>query len=137
MKLRREIRAYIEAELRDYHSTLNAIVEDRNELLLKSPVFDSNGGKSYSVGDPTQAKVVTLMTNKRIRQMEKTCYAIKAVILALPEEKHDLIKLKYWTRPQPLTDIGIAMKLNISRRTYYNWIDGIVLAIAVEMGLAE
>lgn len=137
MAIRREIKAYIEAELRDYNDTLRAISEDRNELLLSSPAYENTGGTSYDVGDPTQARAVKLMTNKRIRRMEQTCKAIEAVLNALPEEKYRLVELKYWTKPQTLTDEGIAREINIDRRTLYRWADGIILSVGIEMGLVN
>jgi hypothetical protein len=47
MAIRREIKAYIEAELRDYNDTLRAIGDDRDELLQQSPAYDNTGGSSY------------------------------------------------------------------------------------------
>ncbi len=135
MAIRREIKAYIEAELKDYNDTLRAIGEDRHELLLASASQDKIGGTSYTIGNPTQARAIQLMTNKRIRRMESTCKAIETVINALPEEKYRLVELKYWTKPQTLTDVGISRALNISQRTYYNWKDEIIITIGIEMGL--
>lgn len=137
MAIKREIKAYIEAELRDYHDTIKAIEEDREELILSSPVRDNVGGKSYDIGDPTQAKAIKLLTNKRIRRMEQTVEAINRVLAELPEEKYRLVELKYWTRPQTLTDVGIARELCCDRRTIYKWIDGIVMAIGIELGLLD
>jgi hypothetical protein len=36
-----------------------------------------------------------------------------------------------------LTDDGIAEKLNIDRATLYRWSDGIMLALAIELGMAD
>jgi RinA family phage transcriptional activator len=135
MAIRREIKAYIEAELRDYNDTLRAIGEDRNELLHESPAHDSIGGSSYDIGNPTQARVIKIMTNKRIRRMEQTCLAIEKVLNRLPEDKYKLIELRYWTKPQTLTDEGIAREIGIDRATLYRWADGIIKAIGIEMGL--
>ena len=137
MKIRREIKAYIECELRDYDDTLREIGEERNELILMSPIHDNNGGKSYDIGNPTEHKAFKLLTNKRIRRMEQTCKAIATVIDALPEEKLKLVELKYWVRPQTRTDEGIAQELCCDRRTLYRWIDGIILSLAKELGLAD
>lgn len=137
MAIRKEIKAYIEAELRDYNDTLRNIAIDKQELLLETASFDNIGGTNYNIGNPTQAKAMKLLTNKRIRRMEETCKAINNVISALPEEKYRLIELKYWTRPQTLTDEGIARELCCDRRTIYKWIDGIVIALGVEMGLID
>lgn len=135
MALRRDIRAYVETELKDYRDTIKAIEEDRNLIILSSPVHDNNGGKGYDVANPTLHKTIQLMTNKRLRRMEQTVEAIERVLESLPEEKYRLIELKYWTKPQRLTDIGIAMELGCSRRTLYNWIDEIITTIAKEIGL--
>jgi RinA family phage transcriptional activator len=135
MAIRREIKAYIEAELRDYNDTLRAIGEDKNELLLASPVHDNNGGTSYDLSNPTQDKALQLVTNKRIRRMEQTCRAIENVVNRLPEDKYRLVELRYWTKPQTLTDEGIAREIGIDRATLYRWADGIIKAIGIEMGL--
>lgn len=137
MAIRREIKAYIEAEIRDYNDTLRAICEDKNEILLSSPGFDNIGGTSYDIGNPTQDKAIKLMTNKRIRRMEQTCEAIGRVVDALPEEKFRLVELKYWARPQLHTDEGIAQQIGCDRRTLYRWVDGIVLAVGIELGLLD
>ncbi len=136
MKIRRDIKCYIEAELRDYHETIKSIQEDRNELIYATPIFDNNGGgRSNMTSDPTLKKTISLMTNKRIRRMEQTVSAISSVVDALPEEKYKLIKLKYWTNPQPLTDTGIAMGMHMGKTAFYNWVNDILFAIGVEMGL--
>jgi RinA family phage transcriptional activator len=133
--MRREIKAYIEAELKDYNDTLRQIGEDKNELILSSHCPDDSGIRGTDISNPTHNKAVQLMTNKRIRRMEDTCRAIQRVVEALPEDKYKLVELKYWTRPQTRTDQGIAMAINCSIMTYYRWKDGILLALAKEMGL--
>lgn len=137
MRLKRELKAYIEAELKDYHQTKADLLEAKDNLILQSPVADDSGIRGTDTSRPTEAKVMQLITNKRIKRAEQTIRAIETVISALPEEKFRLIELKYWTRPQPLTDIGMAMQLNCSRATLYNWTDGILLALAKEMGLID
>ncbi|QDR81368.1 hypothetical protein [Sporomusa termitida] len=137
MRLKRELKAYIEAELKDYHQTKADLLETKDNLILQSPVADESGIRGTDTSRPTEAKVMQLITNKRIKRAEQTIRAIETVISALPEEKFRLIELKYWTRPQPLTDIGMAMQLNCSRATLYNWTDGILLALAKEMGLID
>ena len=135
--IRREIKAYIEAELRDYNDTLRQISEDRNDILLATPVHDNNRGHSYDISNPSHERAIKLITNKRIKRMEQTCRAIEAVVGSLPEDRFKLVDLKYWTKPQTLTDTGIAIKLNISQRTYYNWKDAVIMALALELGLVN
>jgi RinA family phage transcriptional activator len=135
--MRREIKAYIEAELRDYNDTLRQIGEDKNELILSNHCPDNSGIRGTDISNPTHNKAVQLMTNKRIRRMEDTCRAISNVLDGLQGEKYRLVELKYWTKPQILTDEGIARELSCDRRTLYRWIDGILLALAKEMGLVD
>lgn len=137
MRLRRDLKLYIEAELRDFDDTLRSIGEERNELIMSSPVHDNNGGKSYDIGNPTESKAFKIMTNKRIKRMEDTVRAISRVIDNLPEDKLRLVELKYWTTPQTRTDEGIAQEICCDRRTLYRWVDGIILAIAKEFGLVD
>lgn len=137
MAIKREIKAYIEAELRDYNDTLRSIAIDRQELLLESPAPDDIGGTNYNIGNPTQARAMALLTNKRIRRMEETCKAIRNVVDALPEDKYRMVELRYWTRPQMLTDEGIAQEIGCDRRTLYRWADGIIVALGIEMGLLD
>lgn len=135
MRIRRELKAYIEAELRDYNDTIRSIGEEKNDLILATAVHDNNGGTSYDIGNPTESKVMQLITNKRIRHMEETCRAIGNVVDGLNEEKYKLIELRYWKKPKMLTDAGIAQQINIDRATLYRWVDEILIMLGVEMGL--
>ncbi len=137
MAIKKEIKAYIETEIRDYDDTLRAIGEERNDLILSSPTHENIGGTSYDISNPTLDKAIKLRTNKRIRRMEQTCEAIAKVIDALPDEKLRLVELKYWAKPQTLTDAGIYMQLNIEKTCYYEWINQIVGAVGVEMGIVD
>ncbi len=67
--------------------------------------------------------------------MTSTINCISAVLDGLSPEKLKLVELTYWTKPQTLTPIGIAMKLKCGRRTYYRWRDEVCEEIARAMGL--
>lgn len=135
MRLRREIKAYIEAELRDYHQTKADLIEAKDDFIHQAPIADLSGVRGTDTSRPTESKVLQIITNKRIKRAEQIIQAIEIIVSALPEEKYRLIELKYWAKPQTLTDAGIAMELNCDRRTLYKWKDGILLAIGKEMGL--
>ena len=51
--IRREIKAYIEAELRDYSDTLRQIGEDREELLHEGHCPDSSGIRGTGISNLT------------------------------------------------------------------------------------
>lgn len=136
--MRKEIKAYIEAELRNYHQSKKDLEEIKNDIREEGNVVgDSMGIRGSGTSNIVENKAIRLVTNKRIKKLEETIRAIDIVIGELDEDKYRLVELKYWTRPNPLSDEGMCQKLNISRRTFYRWIDGIVLSLAIELGLAE
>ena len=135
--MKKELRAYIEAELRGYHRTKAELEEIRDNLLNSSPEPADGMPKGTETSDPTFRQAVKLMTNRRIKYMEGLIYGIGMVLDELPQEKYRLVELKYWQRPRQLTDAGIAMELNIDRRTVYKWNEAIYLAIGIELGLID
>lgn len=136
--MRKEIKAYIEAELRNYDQSKKDLEEIKNDIREEGKsISDSMGIRGSGTSNIVESKTIRLITNKRIKKLEETIRAIDVVIGELDEEKYRLIELKYWTRPNPLSDEGMCQKLNISRRTFYRWIDAIVLNIAIEMGLVD
>ena len=135
--MKKELRAYIECELRDYHKTLSDIANLRDNLLNESPSPPDGmprGGGTTS--DPTFKRAARLIT---CRQLEYMCRAVEAIAAALdrlPPEKVRLVELKYWVSPQTLTDYGIAHELPCSVQTFYNWRNEICNLIAKELGMA-
>ncbi|MBP2643948.1 MAG: phage transcriptional regulator, RinA family [Firmicutes bacterium] len=121
-KLRRALRNYIEAELADYHQTKRDILEVREDIIEQS--LESN--------NPTYTKASKLLTCKRLKRMEQVVQAIDKVMERLPPEKQKLVELRYWSNY--LTIEGIAIKIQCDRRTVYRWLEGILIAIAVELG---
>lgn len=136
--MRKEIKAYIEAELRNYNQSKKDLEEIKNDIVEEGKHVDDNVGiRGSGRSNVVESKTIRLITNKRIKKLEETIRAIDVVLGELEEEKYRLVEMKYWTRPNPLSDEGMCQKLCISRRTFYRWIDGIILAIAIEMGLVE
>jgi len=135
-KLRRGTFQHVESELYAYHDTKKEIVRLKNEILHASPNYDENvgGGRSNLPGDPTGRTAVLLVTHRRIEQLERIVEAIESVVERLPEHKKQLVRLRYWDKPRMLTWDGIAMRLDVSRRTAMNWRDEIVYSIAEKLG---
>lgn len=136
--MRREIKAYIEAELREYYQTrqdLEDAKEDiRNEGYAVS-IDDVGGSYGNKINRPTEKKTLKILTNKRIKRMEQVVRAVEIVINELDEPKMRLVELKYWQRPRRLTDAGIAQEIGCDKSTVWRWANGILLAIAIELGL--
>lgn len=142
--MKREIRKFIESELRDYENTKREWETLQDELTYSK---NATGHEDYMerlgleaperCNGQTESKALKILTNKRLAQLERTIRAFERVITNLPEEKFKLVVLRYWTVPQTLTDDGIALELNCDKRTLYRWLDGILLALAKEMGLID
>jgi RinA family phage transcriptional activator len=135
--LKKELRAYIEAELRGYHRTKAELEEIRDNLLNSSPGPTDGMPRGTDTSNPTFKQAVRLMTNRRIKYMEGLIYGIGVVLDELPQDKLRLVELKYWTRPQTRTDQGIAQEIGCDRTTLWRWCEGICLAIAIELGLVD
>ena len=135
--MKRQIKVYIEAELRDYHQTKKEYEEMRDNLLNASQRPLDGMPRGTATGDSTYQRAERLMTNRRLKYMEVLLKGISMVLSEMPDEKLRLIDLKYWQRPRQLTDAGIARKLNIDRRTVYKWTDAICWAVGAELGLLD
>lgn len=133
--MKREIKAYIEAELRDYHRTKQELDEFRQDIIEATPVAPERG--SNLPGNQTAAKGLRLLTNRRIKYMEMVLGAIEDTLAELDETDIELVKLKYWQRPRQLTDAGIAMKLAMAKVTVYRRSNKICASIGKELGLLD
>lgn len=135
--MKKELRAYIEAELRDYHQTMQELCELRDDTLNESPAPPDGMPRGTETSDPTFNRTIKLINCRRINYMYRVTYGIGRVLQALPPEKTKLVQLKYWTKPQELTDVGIAIKLQCGQNTYYRWRNEICRSIAKELGLMQ
>lgn len=135
LKLRKGIFKHVEVELSAYHETRKEMIRLRNEILYTRPSDENvGGGRSSLPGDPTGRAVTAVLSNKRLQHLESIVDAIEGVYNRLPPEKQRLINVVYWTKPQMLSWDGIAQKLNVSRKTAFNWRDEVVYAIGDQLG---
>ncbi len=138
MRLRKDIKDHVEAELRYFEQSKRDLGELREEIIDGTPARDDGGGGGqHFTGRPTESKAIRLATNRRLKQLETTIRAIETVVEELPREKVQLVELKYWQRPRLLTDAGIGQEIGCSDKTVRRWTDSIIQAIAVEMGLID
>jgi len=134
-KLKRGTFKHIESELYSYWETVKEIKRIRREIIEATPNLDNFGGSRGNLpGDPTGRTVTTLLMHRRLEQLERIVGAIRAVYDELPEEKQELIRLRYWTKPQTRTWAGIAQTLHISERQARRWRDEIVFMVAERLG---
>ncbi|MEV2908588.1 hypothetical protein ABNF65_07980 [Paenibacillus larvae] len=66
--------------------------------------------------------------------MQNIVNSIESVVEGLPEKKKELIKLRYWARPQTLTWEGVAQRIERDRTTAIRWRNEIIGEIANRIG---
>lgn len=127
---------HIESELYCYWETIQEVKRIRLEIIEARPYQDDNvgGSRGNLPGDPTGRTVTTLLMHRRLEQLERIVGAIRVVYDELPKEKQELIRLRYWTKPQTRTWAGIAQTLHISERQARRWRDEIVFMVAERLG---
>jgi len=127
---------HVESELYCYHDTLKEIDRLRKDIMFCNENIDENvgGGRSNLPSSPTERIGTTLLTHRRLQQLETIANAIRLVYERVPDEYKRLIQLKYWTKPQRYTWDGIADQLHISKRQAMRWRDEVVYAIAEVLG---
>lgn len=135
-KIKRDVFRHVEAELYAYPYRKKEIARLREEILHPHREADEQTikGKGGKPGDPTGKKAVALAANAKLLHMERVQDAIEEVYNRLPEPKQELIRVKYWTKPQRLTTVGICDEIGISERTYRRWRMQIVGEIAEILG---
>lgn len=133
----RATKQYIEKQLEDYPKMEEYITQRRIELKYPGNVKDDNtdAPRGTGVGNPTERIVITLDSDKRLNQLEKTKKAVEKVLNQLDNSAYSLVELKYWKKPQTLTWTGIALEVGYSRRQCFNVRDSIIESIAKELGL--
>lgn len=139
-KIRKGTFIYVEMELSNYHETRREIVRLKNEILHATPeppdpTIVKGKNSVRQPGDPTGRTATLMLSHRKLEQMERVVEAIEFITEGLPDEKKELIRLRYWTRPQTLTWEGIAQRLNYNRATVIRWRDDIVAGIAGRLGL--
>lgn len=131
--MKKSVFRYIEAELFDYHDTLEEITQLREDIMEGRA--ERAIGKSTRKSDPTATRATRLLMDRRLQRLEEVTTAIGRVYDNVPREKQKLIKLKYWDRRY--TNTGVAEDLHIGEMTFYRWRRQIIQAIARELGLID
>lgn len=135
--LDRQVKEWIEWQLRHYHDSQLQLAEYRQELMPSStPAYGQNtGGGSGGESRPTEVIALRLTTAPHIKYLEETVTAIAKVLDKLDELDRGLICLHYFRGT--LTVEGAAMRLNIGKSTAYERINRVLYALALEFGIVS
>ena len=126
----------IEAEIRNYHQTIETLREIEESIALPGQGEFGDGTRSTEPGDPTPARAYKMMTSAQLLEIRRRVDAIEhmlRVVQASPEPgRYDLIRLAYWDGRY--TVMGICDKLNIGKTTYYRWRREALQLVAERLG---
>lgn len=126
----------IEAEIRNYHQTIETLREIEESIALPGQGEFGDGTRSTEPGDPTPSRAYRMMTSAQLLEIRRRVEAIGQmlrVLKASPEPgRYDLIRLAYWDGRY--TVMGICDKLNIGKTTYYRWRREALQLVAERLG---
>ena len=137
MKERVDIRKFIENEIIRFHDNKLKLERLRNEIISAGSISDDSGIRS-GIGNPTARKAEQLTSTNYLIELERRIKAIAKVVADIEmnqPEKLRLLELRFFTHPRRYTDFGTYRSLNISKATYYRWVNEIINSVGREMGL--
>lgn len=127
--LDRKLFKLLEWHLYNYWHIKQEIQEYRESVLSSSPpeIGEWGGGVSYH-SDPTAMKAIKLLKPSILEKEKWVMVVEKTIAHFYKEDKGKLIRLKYFEQKNRKY---ICEKLHIERRTYYTWINEIILYMAL------
>lgn len=132
-RLTKNVFKYIEGELRAYNQMRKDLEMIKDDIIFTAP--EQQEGHSNTPGDPTMQKAIKIhnriYSSPQLQQMQKNVDAIRKVYYRCGEQKRQVIELCYWNQRYTLE--GLAYKLDVTRKTVYNWRKQIIYAIAIEL----
>ena len=137
MKERTDIRKFVENEIMRFHDNKLKLEQLRNEIIEAGSVSDDSGIRS-GIGNPTASKAERLTSTTYLIELDRRIRAISKVVTDIETnqpEKRRLLELRFFTHPRRYTDFGTYRSLNISKATYYRWVNEIINSVGREMGL--
>lgn len=126
---------HIESEWYKYHETKKEVSRLRDDLLNGRYSSDENigGGRSSTIGQPTEMKAIRIASHKQLIYMTDVINAIESVYNIVPDNYKRVAIERYWSNHNKSWDI-VADSVNYSRRQCINIRDEIILATAELLG---
>ena len=129
---------YIEQLLREYPDMGNYIAKREEELIYPDELaLDQNigGGRSPFISRPTERMAITIIEDKRLRELARCKQAIDKLIEEVDPITVGVIQMFYFARPRLKTWEGIAMDSELSERQCRRFRDRFFKLLAEELGL--
>lgn len=129
---------YIEQLLREYPDMGNYIKQREEELIYPDElVIDQNigGGSSPFISKPTERMAITIIEDKRLRELNRVKCALDKLINEADFIMVGVIQMFYFEKPRLRTWEGIAMDTGLSERHCRRLRDKFFQAVADELGM--
>ena len=126
-----EVKNFVKWQLEHYPASRRELKELR-ECLLEIRAADPGLLGGGETGRPTEGAAVKLGTDRYIAELERSVNAVAYVVDRLEPTDRALIELVYWRSSHTVE--GAAQHLNFSKSAAYRHINGVLTAIAKEMG---
>lgn len=129
---------YIEQLLRDYPDMGNYIARREEELIYPDELcIDQNigGGRSPFISKPTERMAITMVEDKRLRELARCKQAIDKLIDEVDPITAGVIQMFYFAKPRLKTWDGIALDSGLSERQCRRFRDKFFNLVAEELGL--
>ena len=98
------------------------------------PVGEQDNIQRSTVSDPTFSKTAVLTSNVTLQYMERTIKAIDTALMRLDEIHNEIFEMRY---RQGKNWRQIISEVPVSERQYFRKRREIILAVAVQLGLAD
>lgn len=127
------LKNFIEWQLEHYHETRRQLKEYEMDLMpSNTPAYSLSASGHSGENRPTENVSFKLLSDVYIQQSIRTVNAIERVLDKLNGEDTKLIGLVYWRGSHSVA--GAALALHMSSATAYRKVNGILAAIAQELG---
>ena len=129
---------YIEQLLRDYPDMGAYIAKREEELIYPCEMeLDQNigGGRSSFISKPTERMAITIIEDKRLRELARCKQAIDKLIDEVDPITAGVIQMFYFAKPRLKTWDGIALDSGLSERQCRRFRDRFFNLVAEELGL--
>lgn len=126
---------YIEYELYSYKCSKQEITNEQEDCIYGIHGFDINSGikAQYKNTSPTEIGATALVTSKTLIKINRTVKAIDDALSKLDPIYKKFFEMWYGVRNNGM--FKFCESFGISERTFYNYKNKIVLAVAEELGL--
>lgn len=134
-RLTRPVEQYLESELENYHENCKDLKNLQDEINEGSPSPADGMPHGTTTSNPTESKVIRLMTSKTIICLDRRLRAVAKVLDKYQGDQNmvKLINMRYFKRTH--TPFGVMGELHIGQKTYYRWRRRLLEDLASELGL--